>query len=331
MKAIFLNNLPERNHYVWGEAQVKRLKTLVELRDDAPFSREQVLAGGFEDVEAAFTTWGMPPMTDEEIARCLPSLKAVFYAAGSVQAFARPFLERGVRVFSAWHANGVPVAEFTFSQIALALKGYFQVQAATRQSRRRAVELFNAYPGAYDVKVGLLGCGAVGSLVAERLKTLDCETLVYDPYLPEERAASLGARKASLEEIFETCDVISNHTPNLPSTVGLMKRKHFMSMKPMATFINTGRGPQLDEKDLYDALKEKPTRTALLDVMTDEKNSDTNPLNTLPNCFITPHIAGSAGHEVRRMAEYMMDAFVQFRDGEKCPHEVFIPMLESMA
>ena len=113
--------------------------------------------------------------------------------------------------------------------------------------------------------------------------------------------------------------------------MGIIKREYFLSMKPYATFINTGRGPQLDEKDLYDALTTVPTRTALLDVMTNEGHSNENPLNALENCFITPHIAGSSGLEVRRMAEYMMDAFELYEKGEKCNYEVSLAMLETMA
>ena len=64
-------------------------------------------------------------LTEEQIAEYLPSLKAVFYAAGSVQAFARPFLNRGIQVFSAWAANAVPVAEYTVAQIILAGKGFY--------------------------------------------------------------------------------------------------------------------------------------------------------------------------------------------------------------
>jgi len=258
-------------------------------------------------------------------------LKELYYGAGSVQHFALPFLQEGVRVFSAWKANGVPVAEFTFSQIMLALKGFFTVQQLTRTSRNAARELFSHYPGGFDVKVGLLGCGAVGSGVAKLLKQTDLEVLVYDPFLSAQRAEELGVRCVTMKEVFAQCDVVSNHLANLPATVGIIRREHLLSMKPYSTFINTGRGPQLDEKDLYDMLTLDTTRTALLDVMTEEQFSDANPLNALPNCFITPHIAGSSGLEVRRMADYMIKAFDDVREGRDSGCEVTEKMLESMA
>ena len=88
--------------------------------DPAPLSEPDLRAGAAADCEALFATWGMPALSEAELAVALPNLRAVFYAAGSVQAFARPLLARGVAVFSAWGENAVPVAEVAVSQILLA-------------------------------------------------------------------------------------------------------------------------------------------------------------------------------------------------------------------
>lgn len=306
---------------------------------DALSSRVELLPGVFpapsdprlREIEAIFSTWGMPAMTEDEIRTQLPELKYVFYAAGSVQAFARPFLNCGVRVFSAWQANAVPVVQYAFAQIVLALKGYFPAQTLIRSSRARSAEAAGHYPGAFDARVGLIGCGAIGSRLAEMLMQLDVEVWVYDPFLSDDRAAQLNVRRCSMEDIFAGCDVVSNHLANLPATVGIIRREYLLSMKPHSTFINTGRGPQLSETDLYDMLVQDPTRFALLDVMTDEQNSDTSPLNALPNCLITPHIAGSSGNEVRRMADYMIEAYDLVTAGKPCSYEVTAQMLETMA
>ncbi len=310
---------------VYGPDQLARLKEMVGLEP-----RAYVLADA-PDAALIFSTWGMPAPGADEIARRFPSLRAVFYAAGSVQGFARPFLESGVRVFSAWHANAVPVAEYALAQILLATKGMFGAQAAMRESRARAAAIAAAHPGMYDVKIGLLGCGAIGRLVADRLRAFACQVLIYDPYVGDDVITGLGARRATMKEIFEDCDVVSNHLPNLPSTQGIIRRAHFFSMRDHATFINTGRGAQLDESDLADMLHEKPGVTALLDVLRDEAHADQSPLHFLPNCFLTPHIAGSMGNEVRRMAEYMTDACAQFLAGKYPAHEVTLSMLETMA
>ena len=90
--------------------------------DERVYKKEDVMQcpESFRDTEYIFSTWGMPVFTEEEIKEYLPGLRAVFYGAGSVQSFARPFLNCGVKVFSAWAANAVPVAEYTVAQIILA-------------------------------------------------------------------------------------------------------------------------------------------------------------------------------------------------------------------
>lgn len=328
MKSLYLCESPDNVDYVYGAGQKSRLASLTE--NDGRVCRLSDLAGG-SDAEVIFSTWGMPRVEEADIPRLFPKLKAVFYAAGSVQAFAEPFLRSGVAVFSAWQANAVPVAQYTLAQITLAVKGYFTAQRLFRTSRKQAQEAVRHYPGLYEIRVGLLGLGGVGSAVAKLLRPYGFEVLGCDPYVSDERMAELGVRRASMEEIFASCDVVSNHLPNLPATRGIIRREHLFSMKEYATFINTGRGPQLDEGDLYELLTQRDDLTALLDVLTDEADADNNPLNRLPNCLITPHIAGSMGNEVHRMAEYMLDEFERWRDGRETPFRVTLNMLETMA
>ena len=104
--------------------------TLTYLREaaglcDTIFSKKEVLEApeSFADTEFIFSTWGMPSFSEEEIKSCFPRLRAIFYAAGTVQSFARPFLHCGVKVFSAWMANAVPVAEGVEQPVAVASSG----------------------------------------------------------------------------------------------------------------------------------------------------------------------------------------------------------------
>ena len=281
----------------------------------------------------AFSTWGMMTLTREEIREYLPNLKAVFYGAGSVQYFAREFLEEGIEVFSAWAANAVPVAEYTFAQIILATKGFFQrLHRQHRGADWSERKLPIACPGNYEVKVGIAGAGMIGRLVIEKLKSLDeVKVLVFDPFLPDEKAAELGVTKVSLEELFSESDVISNHIANNPQTVGIFSGKLFDLMKPHAVFINTGRGAQVVEADMIKALRDVPTRVAVLDVTDPEPPLADSPLYTLENVFLTPHIAGSMGNEVHRMAEYMYEECKAYDAGEATRYSVSLKMLETMA
>ena len=283
----------------------------------------------FRETEYIFSTWGMPVFTEEEIRSCFPNLKAVFYGAGTVQKFARPFLNCGVKVFSAWAANGVPVAEYTVAQIILVNKGFFKVMRYT--DRAKATAAFQNYPGNYGVKVGIIGAGMIGKMVIRKLQDYCLEVLVFDPFLPDATAAELGVKKVSLEEIFSQCQVVSNHLANNAQTKSMLHGKLFETMLPYATFLNTGRGAQVVEADLIKVLTDRPDLTAILDVTFPEPPEAGSPLYSLPNCILTPHIAGSAGNEVRRMGQYMEEEYENLLANRPCKYEVTLEMLQTMA
>ena len=129
-----------------------------------------------QNVDYIFSTWGMPVFSEEEIKEFLPKIQCVFYAAGTVQKFARPFLNCGVRVFSAWAANAVPVAEYTVAQIVLANKGFYTHTRLMAQKQLNCARSRKAVCiGNYREKSGVIGCGMIGSLVAEMLKGYDLD------------------------------------------------------------------------------------------------------------------------------------------------------------
>ena len=286
------------------------------------------------EVEYLFSTWGMIALTEEQIREYFPKVRALFYAAGTVQAFARPFLNCGIEVFSAWAANAVPVAEYTFAQIVLANKGFFQRMHRPEEGGSAWAGRQNAgeYTGNYETKVGIIGAGMIGKMVIERLKSLDfVDVLVFDPFLPDEKATALGVTKVDLPTLFAESAVISNHLANNAQTQGMLNGKLFEKMGKYATFINTGRGAQVVEADLIAALKAEPTRVALLDVTYPEPPRAESELYTLPNVVLTPHIAGSLYNEIHRMARYMYEEYRAYDAGEATRFSVTVKMLETMA
>ena len=332
-KAIFVCDQAQKFRSVFPEQIVAKLREMTDL-DETLYSKEDVLAcpEKFRSAELLFSTWGMPSFSEAEIRDCFPSLECVFYAAGSVQKFARPFLSSGVKVFSAWAANGVPVAEYTVAQIVLAGKGFFaHTRLMQKERTKEAKALTKRYPGNYGENIGLIGCGMIGSMVAERLKDYELGVLVYDPFLSTEKAKRLNVITVSLDELFRTCRVISNHLANNEQTKGILNYGHFSSMLPYATFLNTGRGAQVVEDDLVRALRERPDLTAVLDVTFPEPPVPSHPFYSLENCFLTPHVAGSLGNEVVRMAEYMCEEAHCYLAAEPCLYEVSEKMLETMA
>ena len=330
MKAIFLCQSKQNVARVYGDVAIAKIESNYSL-DRNVYGVNDLDLRDFSDVDVIFSTWGMPALTEKQIEKNFPCLKAVFYSAGSVQAFARPFLERGIRVFSAWIANALPVVEYAVSQILLANKGFYSLIRKTRKDYKGASEYFKNYKGNFDAKVGVLGDGAIGSRVIDRLLSYDLDVHVYSITMTKEQAGQKGVTLATLDEIFQECDVISNHLASNALTKGIINRKLLESMKDYSTFINTGRGAQVDEQALIDVLSKNPTITAVLDVTVPEPPVDGSPLYALDNVFLTPHIAGSAGDEVKRMAEFMAEESEMLACGQQTRYEVTLKMLETMA
>lgn len=332
-RSIFLGN-PGQISYVFSEEVKTALAEKAGLDPEKVYSKDEILTGVAKDTEYIFSTWGMPHFEKEEIAVNLPSLKAIFYAAGTVQGFAREFIESGVSVFSAWAANAVPVAEYTVAQIILANKGFFKLSLLNSkdlEGRNEARKAFSNYRGNYGASVGIIGAGMIGRLVIERLHDYNLNVKVYDPFLSDEKAKELKVEKCSLEELFSSCETVSNHVANNPQTVGMINGKLFELMKPYATFINTGRGAQVVESEMFDFLEKRPDVTAVLDVTNPEPPVEGSKMYSLENIILTPHIAGSAGDEVHRMAEYMLEEYSTFVLGAATRYSVTLKMLETMA
>jgi phosphoglycerate dehydrogenase-like enzyme len=307
MKAIFISSMV--NTVYTAEQRQK----IAELTDLMP---EIVDAKNFDsldlsEVEVIFSTWGMMNFTPEQLDR-MPKLKAVFYAAGATDHFARPLLNRGIRVFSAWLANAVPVAEFTVAQILLSMKNYFNHTAALKCKENWQRDKIG--PGAYGETVALIGAGAISTKVQELLKGYALNVIV----IPSRKER----RTISLEEAFRTAYVVSNHLPNREDNQKVLTKEMFASMRQGATFINTGRGAQVDEEGMCEVLKERPDLTALLDVTCPEPPENDSPLYKLPNVHLSAHIAGSWNDEFHRMADYMIEEYNRYVAGEEALYEI---------
>ena len=329
--SALIGNQPWQIERVYGRGRKALLAAETSLFPEcvtvADFAHQ---AERLQKVQALFSTWGMC----EELARLaagLPDLKAFFYAAGSVRAFAKPFLDKGVVVVSAWAANAVPVSQFALAQILLSLKGYFRNVRETGLPANRGRLIETDAPGAMGETVALLGCGMVGKAVAGLLRPFRLDVLAYDPFLSDGDAAVLGVRTATLEECFAKAYVVSNHLPDLPATRGLLGRDLFAAMRPGSAFINTGRGATVDEAGLAAVLAARPDLTALLDVTDPEPAPADSPWHALPNARLSSHIAGSNGNEVVRMADYCLEEFRAWRAGRPLRYQVTKKMLDRMA
>jgi phosphoglycerate dehydrogenase-like enzyme len=137
--------------------------------------------------------------------------------------------------------------------------------------------------------VGSIGVGNIGSELFRLLAPLDMVHVAYDPYANAEAAAALRVRLTDKETVFRESDFVCVNTPLTPETRGFIGAREFALMKPTAYFINTARGPIVDEKALHAALTERRIAGAALDVFEVEPVGPDNPLLTLPNVIVTPH------------------------------------------
>lgn len=335
MKGCFLCQEGGRLPFVFGQGRMERIQKMLtvcpEIIHEGNLERNREFLA---DTEIIFSTWDTPALTEEQIRKYFPNVTILFYAAASVQYFARPFLNCGVRILSSWNIMAIPVAQFAVSLITLANKGALPSLALYREKgySKAKYPTEKEYPGSYGTKVGILGAGAIGSLVIQMLQPYGVELMVYDPFLPLERAKELGIRLCSLEEIFTQCQTISNHIANNPQTVGMLDYALFSRMGENTAFINTGRGAQVVEEDLIRALQEKPNRTAYLDVTYPEPVSAGHAFLNMKNVFLFPHIAGYSRDEVLMFSDFMIRQLEHYLKGEPFDHcEITEEMLATMA
>ncbi len=330
MNVALFGNHPGLLASVFPESRIQRIGAMAQLFPTT-ITRDNFIemAPRLREIDYIFSTWGMPVLSDADL-QMLPNLKVVFYGAGTVKPFAEPLLQRGIRVVSAWAANAVPVAEFTVAQITLATKGYF---SASRNLHRSGSDSWKhpRMPGNYDITVSILGAGMVGREVIRRLAGFEIRILVFDPYLSAQDARELGVITVDLETAFSQGFVVSNHLADVPATEELLTRNLFASMQTNSTFINTGRGATIDETGLIEVLKQRSDITALLDVTDPEPPKTDSELYQLANVWLSPHIAGSIGNEVVRMADMVIAEFERELAGEKLLYEVTLDRLATMA
>jgi phosphoglycerate dehydrogenase-like enzyme len=273
--------------------------------------------------------WGCSRLDDPFLER-VPKLQMLAYAAGTLREVVTPAaFARVPRITSGAVANAVPVAEYTVAAIAWANKGAFLERERLRGAETGHVE--RARPvGNWGKRIGLIGASHVGRAVVSLLRAQRCEIVVADPYLSEEEAARLGVRSLDLDTLLATSHVVSLHAPALPSTERMIGADELARMRSGATLINTARGMLVDHDALVAELR-SGRLSAVLDVTDPEPLPPEHPLLGLPNCVVTPHLAGSQGTEVARLAELVIEEIRRFAAGERPLHPVRAEDMERLA
>jgi phosphoglycerate dehydrogenase-like enzyme len=274
------------------------------------------------DVDILVTGWGCPPL-DRAALDTAPRLRAVAHTAGTIRGhITEACWDRGIEVSSAASANALPVAEYTVAMILLSGKRVLERAREPRATHDRGDWLRTpGNVGNYGRSVGILSASLTGRRVTELLRPYDLRVLLHDPHITDEEAIELGVEPAGLGELFERADVVSVHTPLLPATRGLVSRELLTSMRRDSVLINTSRGAVVDQDALTDVLRERRIR-AVLDVTDPEILPPGHPLWECENATITPHLAGSQGNELRRLADLAVGEVTRWAAGDGFVHRV---------
>jgi D-3-phosphoglycerate dehydrogenase len=244
-----------------------------------------------------------------ELLDAAPRLKVVGRAGiGVDNVDVKSATSRGVVVMNTPHGNTITTAEHAIAMMFALARQIPEASASTRagkweKNRFMGVELTGK-------TLGLIGCGNIGSIVADRAVGLRMKVLAYDPYLTEKRAIELGVEKTELATLISRADVITLHTPLTEATRNILSRDALAKTRKGVRIINCARGGLVDEEALADAIESGHVAGAALDVFETEPATDSR-LFQLENVVCTPHL-GAATAEAQenvalQVAEQMSD------------------------
>jgi D-3-phosphoglycerate dehydrogenase / 2-oxoglutarate reductase len=206
---------------------------------------------------------------------------------------------RGIIVMNTPFGNSITTAEHAISLMLALARQIPEADASTRagkweKNKFLGVEIFGK-------TLGVIGCGNVGSIVADRALGLKMKVIAYDPFLSADRATDLGVEKVELEELFKRADFITLHTPLTDKTRNVVNADAMKAMKKGVRIVNCARGGLVDEAALYEALKNGHVAGAAFDVFVTEPATE-NPLFALPNVVCTPHLGASTSEAQENVA-----------------------------
>jgi D-3-phosphoglycerate dehydrogenase len=168
----------------------------------------------------------------------------------------------------------------------------------------------------YGKILGLIGCGNIGKLTTKYAQAFNMSVIGYDPFISKEDMQKNGIKKfEDLGELMKTADYISLHLPHIPATHYIVNKEMLSKMKPTAYLINCARGGTVDEKALYDALKNGKIAGAGIDVFENEPPED-NPLLKLDNVVLTPHIGANTKEGQIRAGTVCAEQIIKVLDGK---------------
>jgi D-3-phosphoglycerate dehydrogenase len=262
---------------------------IVEIRADTPAE----FAAGVADVDAIITSWGL--RIDKQVIDALK--QCVVIGVGSVGV---DMVDVDAATAAGIVVTNVPdvfIEEVADYAMMLLLNVAKLTPTMTRMARDgewyQARPILSRIPRLFGQTLGLFSFGNVARCTARRAQAFGLRVIAYDPYVSELEITALGVEPVGFGELLERSDYLSIHAPHNAETEHAMNAAAFARMKPTAIVINTARGSIIDEPDLIGALQNGVIAGAGLDVLEQEPPSNNNPLLTMENVVVTPHVASA--------------------------------------
>ncbi len=236
---------------------------------------------------------------------------------------------KGIVVMNTPGGNTTTTAEHTVAMMMSLARWIPQATSTTKggkweKKKFMGSELFNK-------TLGVVGLGNIGSIVADRALGLKMHVLAFDPFVTQEKAQAMGIELATLDQIWERADFITVHTPLTDKTRGLLNKDTFAKMKKGVRIINCARGGIVDEKDLYDAIKEGKVAGAAFDVFVEEPVPADHPLLTLDEVIVTPHLGASTDEAQVNVSIAIAEQIVEYLTSGGIRNAVNVPSVSPEA
>jgi len=320
--------MPKPKVYVTRELPERGLKIIKKHFNTEVWSEyspppKQTIIKKVKDTDALVSL--LSDKIDSEVFDAAPKLKIVAQiAVGFDNIDVKEATKRGIYVTNTPEVLTDTTADFAWALLMAVARRIVEADKYVRNGQWKVSWHPTMMQGrdVYNATIGIVGAGRIGYAVAKRATGFGMKILYYDVIPRPEMEKEFGAKKVDMDTIFRESDFVSVHVPLMKETYHLVNEEKLELMKKTAYLINNSRGPVVDEKALYQALKEGRIAGAGLDVFEQEPTPVDNPLLKLDNVVVAPHIS-SASYETRsKMAEMVAENLVAFFEGRKPPNLV---------
>ena len=283
-------------------------------RDFTPLELRERL----KDKDAVITGWGTTKL-DESILDGNDTLKMICHTGGTVSSIVDSYAyERGIKVLSGNQVYAESVAE---AIIAYALLGLRKIPTYLNRVHSGGWYTGEVWEGLLDQTMGFISFGTIPKYLIEMLKPFRVKVKVYSGHLSDDELLKYGMERASMEEIFSTCKIISVHSAYSEKTHHMIDKRLLEMIPDNAIFINTSRGGVIDEDAMIEELK-KGRFTVVLDVYEQEPMAQDNPLRNMPNVYAIPHMGGPTYDRRKYVTLALMKDIVNYQEGKPLDMEI---------